>query len=268
VPGGEVDSAANQSPRPVQFRISALLIATAVCAVLFAVPGGVCATPFLFATLAVYVYELRNGRAKPASTRLKLALESALAVVVIANLAGWLALRNDPYRADSNMVYADRKLRRIREHLETFKIDTGAYPRTLAELASDDFYPQHECIDPWQQPITYRTTPTGYELSSLGRDGALGGEGFNADLDGTTQLPRPTVRQYLWETSAGFFVPFTALVSGAFCMLVFFVGTSRVYKEGPVHAQLSYALSMLVIVALSVLLAVFMGVLHSTPTGH
>ncbi|MGE0533333.1 MAG: type II secretion system protein GspG [Pirellulales bacterium] len=256
----------------MQFRISALLIATAICAALFAVPGGICAAPFLLATLAVYAYEIRRGGAKPATTRLKLGLESALVVVVIANLAGWLALRNDPYRADWNMFYTDRELRSLREQLEGFKQRTGSYPHALAELKSGDFYPrvdtQGRCVDYWQNPIVYHLTPTGYALLSHGRDGLPGGVGFDADLDGVSRLTPPTAKQYLWETDAGIAVPATSMVAGALCLLVFFVGTSRVHREGPVHAQLSYALSMLVIVTLSIVFAVAMGILHSTPSGH
>jgi hypothetical protein len=64
----------------------------------------------------------------------------------------------------------------------------GAYPgssvwRRYAERADPRFY------DPWGRPYLYEATDTGISLSSLGRDGAPGGD--DEDTDVSTTFPPP-----------------------------------------------------------------------------
>jgi hypothetical protein len=67
--------------------------------------------------------------------------------------------------------------------LEAYKTANGAYPTTAQGLAvlADPTLPAN---DPWGNPWVY-TCPgvfTDYELSSLGADGKLGGDGLDADI--------------------------------------------------------------------------------------
>jgi general secretion pathway protein G len=73
-----------------------------------------------------------------------------------------------------------------------FRMDHGKLPGSLDDL----LHPPHEdggarayvnrrdnFLDPWKRPFAYRVVEGGrFEISSLGRDGAAGGAGEDADV--------------------------------------------------------------------------------------
>lgn len=259
------------SPKPVQFRISALLIATAVCAALFAVPGGVCAAPFLVATLAAYVYGVRTGRAEAASTRLKLALVTAVLVFVLTNWAGWLQAVISP---ETFLFYShgdtDYRLKSTREVLENYHRAHGRYPDSLQELPGDSVIlgraGNSQFIDNWSNPIHYQRTSTGYELLSFSRDGKLGGFGLDADLDGKNPIPAPTLRQYFIEMDVGLFVPMAAMLASGISFALFYSATLR--ARGQSVSRSGLLIYLVGIVAVSVWIAVSLAMMHAIPSGH
>jgi general secretion pathway protein G len=76
--------------------------------------------------------------------------------------------------------------------VESFYLDTGAYPESLEALlahdvASDELGPYarpRELIDPWGRRYYYRrgVGTAGFVLFTLGADGMLGGSGQDQDI--------------------------------------------------------------------------------------
>lgn len=83
--------------------------------------------------------------------------------------------------------------------LETYKIDTGHYPTTEMGLVALEAAPEGEVnwagpylrrggvpLDPWGQSYIYSSPGADqFTLASLGRDGLVGGQGEDADLQTT-----------------------------------------------------------------------------------
>lgn len=79
--------------------------------------------------------------------------------------------------------------------VETFRVDVGALPGRLEDLASPpsiegsaDFQPyakQRDLVDAWNRPYFYRASEDGrtFLLFSLGADGRVGGEGEDRDIE-------------------------------------------------------------------------------------
>lgn len=84
--------------------------------------------------------------------------------------------------------------------LDAYRLDTGRYPSTEPGLAvlttppsggtttlwRGPYLRKAVPLDPWNHPYVYKSpgdvNPTGYDLLSLGADGAPGGDGENADI--------------------------------------------------------------------------------------
>ena len=87
--------------------------------------------------------------------------------------------------------------------LDTFRCDVERYPtsdeglqalwrRPAGLVAWDGPYLRREVpMDPWGRPYIYRSTGSGYELSSLGADAKPGGTDDDADEIGA---PQPAAR--------------------------------------------------------------------------
>jgi general secretion pathway protein G len=269
-PRTETNSADSHAPRPVQFRISALLIITAVCAALFALPGGICAAPFLLATLGVYVYGVRTGKATAPEARLKMGLVVALLVFVLTIWAGWIKVRNNSEQLDYWVFRIHYDLRHARSAIERYHVQHGEYPKSLEQLPNDErLFPQNaakEYVDLLGNPVQYHRTPAGYELLSYGRDGKPGGEGVNADLDGKTPVPPPTFQQFAWELQTGRGVPMAAVLTASLAMAMFYAATA--WPKGWPQARPGMLFYLVGIVAVSVWIGATMALLYSIPSSH
>ncbi len=88
-------------------------------------------------------------------------------------------------------------MREIASALELYYLDNGSYPSEQSGLGALMAKPADAkrwngpylkkadgLVDPWGQPYLYnwQTGAKAFELSSLGADGAPGGEGENADI--------------------------------------------------------------------------------------
>lgn len=121
-----------------------------------------------------------------------------LLVVVIIGIFAALIVPNLVGRDDQARVVAVKTdLQSIANALHLYKLDNYRYPSTtqgLEALASKpESYPEPPNYpiegylkkvpeDPWGAPFRYSATGNGFEIYSLGADGALGGEGFDADV--------------------------------------------------------------------------------------
>ena len=121
-----------------------------------------------------------------------------LLVVVIIGIFAALIVPNLVGRDDQARVVAVKTdLQSVANALHLYKLDNYRYPSTtqgLEALASKPQsypepanYPQEGYLkkvpaDPWGTEYRYSASSSGFELYSLGADGALGGEGYDADI--------------------------------------------------------------------------------------
>ncbi len=111
------------------------------------------------------------------------------AVLIVPNLVG----RDDQAR----VVAAKTDLQSIANSLHLYKLDNYRYPSTTqgleALVSKPQSYPEPPNYpsagylkklpqDPWGSPYRYNASGGTFEISSLGADGAPGGEGHDADI--------------------------------------------------------------------------------------
>jgi Type II secretion system (T2SS), protein G len=113
------------------------------------------------------------------------------------------------------------RLKGISDDIERYRVEKGMLPSTLSML-----YPKPDLWeDMWHRPFIYTVEDGRYELYSFGRDGAPGGEGFDADI----YSDRPMTGQHaltLWEFTNAWGVEgiqMISLLTGAVAFPLFFV---------------------------------------------
>ena len=118
----------------------------------------------------------------------------ALSLPVLASVL--FACRGDaPPASGAGVTFADlaatrsakADLARLAAALELHRTDHGAYPTSeegLSALTRSTFRGAPSSIpdDPWGNPYVYASDGTEFVLMSLGRDGVLGGDGYDRDL--------------------------------------------------------------------------------------
>ena len=126
-----------------------------------------------------------------------------VAIVVLGLLTGLTAPQIVARRAAAKNATAHAQLELLGAALDKYRRDNGAYPTTeqglgaLRERPTRDplpavwrgpYLPSDVPRDPWGRPYIYLSpgvrNPIGYDLQSLGRDGAVGGKGESRDLIG------------------------------------------------------------------------------------
>ncbi len=121
-----------------------------------------------------------------------LAIIALIAALIVPNIIG----RPDQAR----VTVADADLRTISASLKVYRLDNSAYPTTEQGLAAlvkrpttrpeprvwpDGGYLEQLPKDPWGRAYVYRSpgeSGSGFDLTSLGKDGKAGGEGLDADI--------------------------------------------------------------------------------------
>jgi general secretion pathway protein G len=123
-------------------------------------------------------------------------LELLVVMVIIGLLAGYVGPKLFGQIGKSESKVTRAQLDALQKSLDQYRIDTGRYPSTQQGLAvlvqrpSDEprwqgpYLAKAVPMDPWSRPYVYRAPGQHgeYDLYSLGRDGALGGEGSDADI--------------------------------------------------------------------------------------
>ena len=123
-------------------------------------------------------------------------LELLVVMVIIGLLAGYVGPKLFGQIGKSETKVTRAQLDALQKSLDQYRIDTGRYPSTQQGLAVLVQRPADEPrwqgpylakavpMDPWSRPYAYRAPGQHgeYDLYSLGRDGALGGEGSDADI--------------------------------------------------------------------------------------
>ncbi|MEO5685806.1 MAG: type II secretion system major pseudopilin GspG [Burkholderiaceae bacterium] len=123
-------------------------------------------------------------------------LELLVVMVIIGLLAAYVGPKYFSQIGKSEVKTARAQIVAFEKSLEQYRLDVGAYPSTEQGLAALITKPANVAkwdgpylaksvpLDPWGHAYVYKSPGDHGEidLTSLGRDGAAGGEGLDADL--------------------------------------------------------------------------------------
>ena len=124
-----------------------------------------------------------------------------MVVILIIGLLATIVVQNLRSATDkAKRVKAQADISQIKSALDRYYLDAGSYPTSdqglpalIAEPTNgndpkDWGGPYIERIppDPWGHPYFYQSDGNEYLLKSFGADGVEGGEGKNADIDGSS----------------------------------------------------------------------------------
>ena len=137
-----------------------------------------------------------NRRFPPSGAAGFTLLELLVVVAIIGLLVGFVAPRYFGQIGKSEVTAARAQIDALGKALDQYRLDTGHYPSTEQGLDALMQRPQNEPkwngpylrksvpLDPWGRPYQYRTPGEkgDFDLLSLGKDGAPGGSGEDADL--------------------------------------------------------------------------------------
>jgi general secretion pathway protein G len=123
-------------------------------------------------------------------------IELMVVMVILGLLVAHVAPRYFAQVSKSERKVTQAQLESFAKALDQYRLDTGHYPKTEQGLGALVARPAEESkwdgpylqktppADPWGRPYVYRSPgeKSEYELLSLGRDGAPGGSGEDADI--------------------------------------------------------------------------------------
>lgn len=123
-------------------------------------------------------------------------LELLVVVAIIGLLAAFVGPRVFGHVGKSEVTTAKAQVEALSRALEAYRLDVGHFPDTTQGLNALMVRPQNETkwngpylqkdvpLDPWGHPYQYKVPGTKgeFEVLSLGRDGAPGGTGEDADI--------------------------------------------------------------------------------------
>jgi len=123
-------------------------------------------------------------------------VELIVVMVIIGMLAALVFPKLIPKVGKGKVSAAKAQVELLGQALDQFRLDTGRYPTTaegLNALVTDPGVPNWDGSylkkavpnDPWGRPYSYQAPGShgDYDISSLGADGAPGGEGENKDIN-------------------------------------------------------------------------------------
>lgn len=133
----------------------------------------------------------------PAISRGFTLLELLVVIAIIGLLAGYVAPRYFGQIGKAEVKEARAQLDALEKALDTYRLDVGRYPTTQQGLGALTVQPpglakwagpylkKAAPADPWGHPYIYKSPGehNEFDLSSLGRDGAPGGSGEDADIN-------------------------------------------------------------------------------------
>lgn len=135
-------------------------------------------------------------------------IELLVVIVVLGLLAGLIGPQLFGRVGEARATTAKTQMGLLSVALDAYRLDNGSYPTTAQGLEALWVKPTRAPIplnwkgpylrkpvptDPWGRAYVYAAPvpgPEGFALSSLGRDGAAGGSGEDADVDGTARPAR------------------------------------------------------------------------------
>jgi general secretion pathway protein G len=124
-----------------------------------------------------------------------------MVVILIIGLLATIVVQNLRSATDkAKRVKAQADISQIKSALDRYYLDAGSYPTSdqglpalmVAPTGGNDPkdwggpYIERIPLDPWGHPYIYQSDGNEYLLKSYGADGVEGGEGKNADIDGSS----------------------------------------------------------------------------------
>jgi general secretion pathway protein G len=124
-----------------------------------------------------------------------------MVVILIIGLLATIVVQNLRSATDkAKRVKAQADISQIKSALDRYYLDAGSYPTTeqglpalmAAPSTGNDPpnwggpYIERIPADPWGHPYVYQSDGNEYLLKSFGADGVEGGDGKNADIDGSS----------------------------------------------------------------------------------
>jgi len=124
-----------------------------------------------------------------------------MVVILIIGLLATIVVQNLRSATDkAKRVKAQADISQIKTALDRYYLDAGSYPTSdqglpalvAAPTSGNDLkdwggpYIERVPLDPWGHPYVYQSDGNEYLLKSYGADGVEGGEGKNADIDGSS----------------------------------------------------------------------------------
>jgi general secretion pathway protein G len=126
-----------------------------------------------------------------------------MVVILIIGLLATIVVQNLRSATDkAKRVKAQADISQIKSALDRYYLDAGSYPTSDEGLPAlvaaptstsgndpRDWggpYIEKIPLDPWGHPYVYQSDGNEYLLKSYGADGVEGGEGKNADIDGSS----------------------------------------------------------------------------------
>ncbi|RJE76904.1 type II secretion system protein GspG [Pseudoalteromonas sp. MSK9-3] len=119
-------------------------------------------------------------------------MELLIVIVILGLLMSLVAPDFFKRLSSSERKIAAAQMASLETAIDTFRLDVGAFPKSLEELRSSEsprwdgpYLPKAVPLDPWNNPYYYKTpgeNGANYTLISFGSDGKKGGEEAGADI--------------------------------------------------------------------------------------
>lgn len=123
-------------------------------------------------------------------------IEIMIVLAIIGAISALLLPRIAGSQDKANVKQAKILIGQVIQSLQMYNTDCGKYPATLDGLTKQDancsswgpepYYKlpkgREAILDPWSHPLEYTSKGSDYVLKSLGKDGAEGGSGYDADI--------------------------------------------------------------------------------------
>lgn len=119
-------------------------------------------------------------------------IELLIVIVILGLLMSMVAPKMFSKIDSSKIKTAQAQMQMLETALDTYRLDLGDYPKSLAELVKSQksgwdgpYLPKAIPLDPWDNPYQYAFPGSEgrvFDLMSFGKDGKAGGENDNADI--------------------------------------------------------------------------------------
>lgn len=120
-------------------------------------------------------------------------VELLVVIVIISLLAGIVGPKLFGQVDEAKWKLTKSKMNAIETAIDAYHYNSGEFPVSLDDLLTNPgidgwigpYLKASQLIDPWGFKYVYvpegTINPGGYDIISLGKDGALGGDGYNAE---------------------------------------------------------------------------------------